>query len=52
MDYYRNYLYAGGKPKTMNFEYAFRFGEQVVFYAYAKCKLTEEKLIVDSRVVL
>ena len=54
LDYYRNFIYAGHPDGLVEFEYTFKFGEQVVEYAYAKSrdgKLINESLIVDDKIV-
>lgn len=53
-DYYRNFIYAGRPDSLVEFEYTFKFGEQLVEYAYAKSrdgKLIHESLAVDSKTV-
>lgn len=53
-DYYRNFIYAGRPDALVEFEYSFKFGEQVIEYIYAKArdgKLINESLTVDGKPV-
>ena len=53
-DYYKNFIYAGRPDALVEFEYSFKFGEQVVEYNYAKArdgKLINESLTVDGKSV-
>lgn len=50
-DYYLNFIYAGKKDGTVDFEYTFRFGNKVVEYVYSKNSsgvLVAEALDVDG----
>jgi hypothetical protein len=50
-DYYTNFIYAGNAGQTVDFEYTFKFGEQIVQYNYAKDRtgnLINEALLVDE----
>lgn len=51
-DYYSNFVYAGNASAPVVFEYAFKFGENVVLYKYAKNangSLVSESLSVDNK---
>lgn len=53
-NYYMNYTYAGDQYLKVEFEYVFRFGEQVVEYNYSKDYhgiLTAETMAVDGKQV-
>lgn len=53
-DYYRNFIYTGRQDSLVEFEYTFKFNEQVIEYAYAKSrdgKLIRESLAVDNKTV-
>lgn len=52
IDYYVNFIYAGKKEGTVDFEYTFRFGEEWLVYAYSKNAvgvLVSESLRVDGK---
>lgn len=54
VDYYNNFVYTGKLNFPVNFEYAFKFGNCILFYAYSKSpegKLEDEKLEVNGKVV-
>lgn len=53
-DYYMNFIYAGEPNKPVDFEYTFKFDEQVLQYNYSKNargQLLNEKLTVDSNLI-
>ena len=50
-DYYQNFVYGGDSTLNVDFEYTFRFKEQIVEYKYSKNVfgvLVKEALIVDG----
>lgn len=53
-DYYQNFIYAGNSEGTVDFEYTFMFGKQLVEYMYSKDRrggLVTESLRVDGKCV-
>lgn len=54
VDYYKNFIFAGNQDSLVEFEYIFKFGEQIVEYDYAKArdgKLINEKLKVNRDLI-
>ena len=54
IDYYVNFIYAGKKEGTVEFEYTFRFGNETILYTYSKGAggiLASESLRVDDNLV-
>ena len=54
IDYYINFIYAGKKEGVVEFEYTFRFGNEIVVYIYSKNAdgiLVSESLRVDDNLV-
>ena len=50
-DYYQNFIYAGRENLTVDFEYTFRFGKDLIQYDYSKNAaglLVSEKLNVNE----
>ena len=53
-DYYMNFVYAGKPDSPVEFEYTFKFNDQLIEYNYSKNSigvLTSESLSVDGRMV-
>lgn len=54
VDYYLNFIYAGNKEGTVDFEYYFRFGDTNMLYTYSKNDmgvLLAEALTVENKVI-
>ena len=53
-DYYVNFVFAGKPKSTVDFEYTFKFGDQIIEYNYSKNifgVLVSEKLLHNSKMV-
>lgn len=51
-NYYNNFVYAGNPKGSVEFEYTFRFGKQIIFYNYSKDRdgvLVAERLQVNGK---
>lgn len=51
-DYYNNFIFAGGQNKSVDFEYTFSFGQDIIEYNYSKDRngfLKVEKFLVNGQ---
>lgn len=54
VDYYNNFVYTGNPNSSVDFEYTFKLGNDILEYTYGKTsegKLAEEKLVVNGKLV-